>query len=148
MVEIHVQRTIAAPVERVFDWLADPVNLATAPLVLKSAWSKDTKGPGVGAVREVLGTGMWFREDITAYDRPHSYSYLIVGAFPAFDHDGGTLTFTPSGSSSGEGTHVDWLTNYTHPVHAGGKLMQLVSRPLLRVNFLAILAACDKALVS
>ncbi|OBK45584.1 polyketide cyclase [Mycobacterium gordonae] len=144
MVEIHVQRTIAAPVEQVFDWLADPVNLVTAPLVLKSAWTKDTKGPGVGAVREVLGTGMWFREDITAYDRPLSYTYLIVRSVPAFDHDGGTLTFTPSG----DGTHVDWLTNYTHPLYAGGKMMQLVSRPLLRLNFLAILAACDKALVS
>lgn len=144
MVEIHVQRTIAAPAEQVFDWLADPVNLATAPLVLKSAWTKDTKGPGVDAVREVLGTGMWFREDITAYDRPHSYAYLIVRSVPAFDHDGGTLTFTPSG----DGTHVDWLTNYTHPRYAGGKVMELVSRPLLRLNFLAILAACDKALVS
>lgn len=144
MVQIHVQRTIAAPVEQVFDWLADPANLVAAPLVLKSAWTKDTKGPGVGAVREVLGTGMWFREDITAYDRPNSYTYLIVRSVPAFDHDGGTLTFT----SSGDGTHVDWLTNYTHPGYAGGKLMEKVSRPLLRWNFLAILAACDKAVVS
>ncbi|MBI2700654.1 polyketide cyclase [Mycobacterium gordonae] len=144
MVEVHVQRTIAAPVETVFDWLADPVNLVTAPLVLKSAWTKQTKGPGVGAVREVIGTGMWFREDITAYDRPHSYSYLIVRSVPAFDHDGGTLTFTPSG----EGAHVDWLTHYTHPGYAGGRLMETVTRPLLRWNFLAILAACDKALGS
>jgi len=148
MVEIHVRRTIAAPVEKVFDWLADPVNLRTAPLVLQSAWTKDTKGPGVGAVREVVGTGMWFREDITAYDRPRSYSYLIVRSVPAFDHDGGTLTFTPSGTSSGDSTDVDWLTNYTHPVYAGGRLMELVTRPLLRWNFLAILAACDKAVVS
>ena len=35
MVEIHVERTIAAPAEQVFDWLADPVNLAAAPLVLR-----------------------------------------------------------------------------------------------------------------
>ncbi|MHA7652413.1 SRPBCC family protein [Mycobacterium sp. ML4] len=144
MVEIHVQRTIAAPVEQVFDWLADPVNLGTAPLVLKSGWAQDTRGPGVGAVREVVGTGMWFREDITAYDRPHSYTYLIVRSVPAFNHEGGTLTFTPSG----DGTHVDWLTNYTHPVYAGGKLMESVTRPLLRWNFLAILGACEKALVS
>ncbi|WP_205873561.1 SRPBCC family protein [Mycobacterium camsae] len=148
MVGIHVRRTIAAPVEKVFDWLADPANLRTAPLVLRSAWTKDTKGPGVGAVREVVGTGMWFREDITAYERPRSYSYLIVRSVPAFDHDGGTLTFTPSGTSSGECTDVDWLTDYTHPVFAGGRLMELVTRPLLRWNFLAILDACDKAVAS
>jgi hypothetical protein len=144
MVEIHVERTIAAPAEQVFDWLADPANLATAPLVIKSGWAKDSPAVGAGAVREVLGAGMWFREEIPAYDRPNKYSYLIVRAFPAFDHDGGTLTFTPAG----DGTHVDWLTNYTHPGYAGGKVLEKVSRPLLRLNFLAILAACAKALES
>lgn len=144
MVQIHLQRTIAAPVEQVFDWLADPVNLATAPLALKAEWAKDSTGTGEGATRVVLGVGTWFREDITAYDRPHSYTYLIVRAVPAFRHDGGTLTFTPTDG----GTHVDWLTNYTHPLFAGGKLMEKVSRPLLTSSFTAILAACAKALES
>ncbi|OBK19299.1 SRPBCC family protein [Mycobacterium asiaticum] len=144
MVEIHIERTIAAPVEKVFDWLADPASLTGAPLVIKSGWAKDSPPPGKGAVRVVLGTGMWFRENITAYDRPHKYSYLIVRSVPAFKHDGGTLTFTPSGN----GTHVDWVTNYTHPRYSGGKAMERVSRPLLRWNFMAILAACAKALES
>ncbi|BBY04683.1 hypothetical protein MNVI_00010 [Mycobacterium noviomagense] len=66
---------------------------------------------GVGALREVHGVGTWFREEITAFDRPRSYAYLIVRSFPPFNHEGGTLTFTPSG----DGTHVDWRSNYTHP---------------------------------
>jgi uncharacterized protein YndB with AHSA1/START domain len=142
MVEIHLQRTIAAPVEEVFDWLADPANLAAAPLVLKAGYAKGSSGPGAGSVREVTGAGTWFREDITAYDRPHSYSYLIVRSFPPFKHECGTLTFT----ASGDGTRVDWLTNYTHPAWAGGKLLEAVSRPVLRSSFLAILDACAKAL--
>ncbi|QNI07624.1 SRPBCC family protein [Mycobacterium kubicae] len=142
MVEIHVERTIAAPIEDVFDWLADPKSLTAAPLALKAGYRKDSPPPGAGAVREVIGAGMWFREDITAYNRPHSYSYLIVRSVPAFNHDGGTLTFT----SIGEGTHVDWLTNYTHPAYAGGKLMEAVSRRLLRSSFQSILDACAKAL--
>ena len=85
---------------------------------------------------------MWFREEITAYDAPRSYSYRIVRSFPAFDHEGGTLTFSPSG----EGTHVDWVTTYTHPARAGGKAMEAVSSRLLRSSFLAILAGCAKAL--
>lgn len=142
MVELHIERTIAASPERVFDWLADPAGLTAAPLALKARWANGSSGPGEGALRRVLGLGMWFREEITAYDRPRSYSYLIVASFPPFDHDGGTLTFTPSG----DGTRVDWLTSYTHPAYAGGKLMEAVSRRLLGSSFSAILAGCAKAL--
>jgi uncharacterized protein YndB with AHSA1/START domain len=141
VVQIHVERTIAASPESVFDWLADPANLAAAPLVLKAGHAKGSSGPGVGAVREVTGVGMWFREQFTAYDAPRSYSYRIVRSFPAFDHEGG-LIFTPSG----EGTHVDWVITYTHPARAGGKVMEAVSSRLLRSSFLAILGGCAKAL--
>jgi uncharacterized protein YndB with AHSA1/START domain len=144
MVEIHLERTIAAPVDQVFDWLADPANLAAAPLALKAGYAKDSSGPGVGTVREVVGLGTWFREEITAYDRPHSYSYLIVRSFPSFKHDGGTLTFT----ASGNGTRVDWLTNYTHPIWAGGRLLEAVTRRLLRSSFLSLFTACAKELDS
>jgi uncharacterized protein YndB with AHSA1/START domain len=144
MVQLRVERTIAASPERVFDWLADPTNLAASPLVLKAGWAKGSSEPGVGAVREVTGVGVWFREEITAYDAPRSYSYLIVRSFPASNHEGGTLTFTPSG----DGTHVDWVTTYTIPARAGGKVMEAVSSRLLRSSFLAILAGCAKALES
>ncbi|MEO8815436.1 MAG: SRPBCC family protein [Mycobacterium sp.] len=144
MVELHVGRTIAAAPERVFNWLADPSGLTAAPLVLQARWAKGSLGPGAGALRRVIGVGMWFREEITAYDRPHSYSYLILRSFPPFNHEGGTLTFTPSGG----GTHVDWLTCYTHPAYAGGRLLEAVSSRLLHRSFSAILAGCAKALES
>src|SRR5262249_4602281 len=134
----------AAPVEKVFDWMTDPANLTTVPLVLKAGWVKGPSGPGVGAVREVTGVGVWFREEITAYERPHSYSYLILRSFPPFNHKGATMTFT----ASGDGTRVDWLTNYTHPPYAGGKLLEAVTYPLLRWSFLAFVAAGAKALES
>jgi uncharacterized protein YndB with AHSA1/START domain len=142
MVEIHLERAIEAPVEQVFDWLADPPNLAAAPLALRGRYAKDSPGPGAGAVREVTAVGTWFREEITAYDRPRSYSYLIVRSFPPFNHEGGTLTFT----ASGDGTRVDWLSNYTHPAWAGGKLLEAVTYPMLRSSFRSILDACARAL--
>jgi len=144
MVQLHVEQTIAASPERVFDWLADPANLTAAPLVLRAGWAKGSSDPGVGALREATGAGIWFREEITAYDAPRSYSYRIVCSFPAFDHEGGTLTFTPSG----DGTHVSWVTSYTHPAHAGGKVMEAITSRLLPWNFRAILAGCAKALES
>ena len=144
MVEFHVDRTIAASPERVFDWLADPANLTAAPVILKVRWVKGWSGPGQGALRGVIGLGGWFREEITAYDRPRAYSYRVVRSIPPLDHEGATLTFTPSA----DGTHVDWLTSYTHPANAGGKPMEAVSRRLLRFSFLAVLARCAKALDS
>ena len=142
MVQLHVEKTIAAPPGQVFDWMAAPENLAAAPLVLRAGWAKTSPPPGAGAVREVIGTGMWFREEITAYDPPRSYSYLIVRSAPAFDHDGGTITFIPAGS----GTHVDWVSSYTHPIRAGGAAMEAVSSRLLPWNFRAILDGCARAL--
>jgi DivIVA domain-containing protein len=57
MSQVHVERTIAAPPQRVFDWLLDPANLTVSPVLRKAGWAKDSSGPGVGAVREVTGFG-------------------------------------------------------------------------------------------
>ena len=142
MVELYVERTIAAPPQAVFDWLADPVNLTAAPLALRAGFTKGTSAAAAGARRWVVGAGMWFEEEITTYDRPRSYSYLILRSFPPFNHEGGTLTFTPAS----DGTHVGWRTVYGHPVYAGGKVLEALSFRLLRSNFAAVLAGCAKAL--
>ncbi|MBO0678233.1 SRPBCC family protein [Mycolicibacterium sp. S2-37] len=144
MVNIQVERTIAAPPEQVFAWLADPKSLTAAPLVVSAGWTNGSTGGGVGALRTVTATGMWFREEITAFDPPRSYSYRIVRSVPAFDHDGGTLTFTPSGG----GTRVDWTSTYTHPPRGGGKAMEALSSRLLPWSFRAILARCAHVLES
>ncbi len=142
MVEIHVERTIAAPQDQVFDWLADPKSLTAAPAILRVRWAKGSPPLGPGAVREATCVGMWLREEYTAYDPPRSYSYRIVRAVPATDHDGGTLTLTPTA----DGTHVDWDTAYTHPAWVGGKVLEAVTGAAIRSSFAAILAACAKAL--
>jgi uncharacterized protein YndB with AHSA1/START domain len=142
MVELYVERTIAAPPQAVFDWLADPVNLTAAPLALKAGFAKGTSVAAAGARRWVVGAGMWFEEEITAYDPPRSYSYLILRSLPPFNHEGGTLTLTPAGDA----THVGWRTVYGHPVYAGGKVLEALSFRLLRSSFSAVLAGCAKAL--
>jgi hypothetical protein len=81
---------------------------------------------------------MWLREEITSYDPPRSYSYLIVQSFPAFGHEGGAITCT----SVGESTDVDWVTSYSHPFRGGGSLMDACTSRLLPWNFSAILARC------
>ena len=99
-------------------------------------------GMRISAVREVTGVGAWFREKITAFDRPRSFSYLILRSFPPMHHDGGTLTFTPAG----DGTHVDWVSSYSHPALAGGRALEAVTSRLLTSSFQAVLARCAKVL--
>ena len=141
MVQIHEQRILAAPPERVFDWLLDPANLTVSPWFRKAAWLRDT-GPGVGATRELKGVGFWVHEQLTAYEPPHSCSYRVVAGFPPA-HQSGTLTCTPSG----DGTHVDWESVYTLPLRGGGKPVEVLTAPLLRsFAFRAILTGCAKAL--
>lgn len=141
MVRLEVTRTIAAAPEPVFDWLTEPTNLTSAPLFLRVYWADGYSAPSVGAVRKGLVVGAWLREVITAYDAPHSYSYRVVRSVPPAKHDGGTVTLTPTGA----GTHVEWVTSYSIPSRAGGKVTEAVTERLFRSSFQAILAACAKA---
>jgi uncharacterized protein YndB with AHSA1/START domain len=140
--KLHFERTIGAPSDQVFDFLADPASLKATPLVFRAEYAKGSSGPSKGAVRVVVGAGVYFREEYTAYDPPRSYSYRILRSFPAFRHEGGTLTFTPKGDS----THVDWVTAYTHPAWTGGRALEAVSSRLARVLFPLVLDRCANAL--
>jgi hypothetical protein len=142
MIQLREERTISASAVDVFAWIADPANLTASPLIFRAGWSKGSSHPGVGARRDAVAVGMWLREEITAWDPPHSYSYLIVRSFPAMNHDGGSLTLT----SSADGTHVEWVTSLTFPVRGGGKLAEVITAPLFRSGFRAILAGCAEAL--
>ncbi len=44
------------------------------------------------------------------------------------------------------GTHVDWVSSYSHPAKGGGKPMEALTARLLPWNFKAILDGCAKAL--
>lgn len=142
MVEIHVERTIAASPDRVFQWLTDPANLTAAPLFLKASWRKDSLPPGVGAVREVIAAGAWLREEVTGYEPPRAYSYRVIRSFPAARHEGGTVSVAPADL----GSQVEWATDYTIPLRGGGKLMEAVTSPVFRSCFDAILRECATAL--
>ena len=144
MVHLHVERTIRAAPDRVFDWLLDPANLLSAPLFVRARLTDGSAAPALGAFREVTVIGAWLREEITAYDPPTRYSYHVVRSFPAGEHKEGTVTLT----ATGDGTRIDWVTTYTIPARGGGKLTEAVTAPLFRSSFRAILAGCAKALES
>lgn len=109
MTTVHVTRTINAPIDVVFDAYTNHEEaFGRVPGILSAKVVKpgNTEFNGLGAVREINGGVAWFREEITAFDRPHRMDYQILKSIPPFRHDLGRVEFidTP------EGTVVNWTS--------------------------------------
>ncbi|WP_354697368.1 hypothetical protein DSM112329_02993 [Paraconexibacter sp. AEG42_29] len=138
-----VKRTIHAAGEPVFDWLADSSNYTVAPVLLRERRVRDGEAApyGVGAIREMLATGAWFREEITTYDRPRTIGYLIIRSYPRLLHRGGTIQITPVGDA----VDVVWTSEYTVARAWGGRLTALLFKPVLIWSFTRILRGAERA---
>ncbi|MFC3965123.1 SRPBCC family protein [Nocardia jiangsuensis] len=142
---ITVERVIDAPVEQVFDWLADAGNYPRSPVVLRARLVRPGVGApyGEGAVRVLVWVIGWFRERVTAYRPPHEFEYLVERSFPPARHEGGKLTFTAVPG----GTAVVWTTTAEIRVPFGaGVLTRVVAKPVIAFVFGRVLAAADRAL--
>ena len=144
MREIHVSHHFAAPPAVVFAAIADHESFLSMGGIrcrLQREGAPDRNG--IGAVREVEGDGLRFVEDITAFDAPRHYEYVIRtltrsngGALP-LRHERGWLEF----SADGDGTRVDWHSRIHATIPLLGPLLiePLVVRKLQRA-FAALLA--------
>jgi hypothetical protein len=147
METITIERTIAAPIDEVFDWLSNSHNYTRIPLVLAERLLIPGDGApyGAGAVRRVLCLGACFWERITACNRPHSFDYHIDRSFPPLVHEGGQLSFT----ETPDGVTVVWTTvaELRFPVPAVAVMLtRRVARPVLVSSFGQILDACARDL--
>ena len=108
MREIHVTHTIKAPIEKVFAMLADHEGYKSFPGVTGARLLKEGRGErnGLGAVRRIEAGFNWFEEEVTRFEPPQRFDYLILRSRPPLRHQGGSvrLTATP------EGTRVDWTS--------------------------------------
>lgn len=138
------ERTIAAPPSAVFEWLANSHNYKAVPFVLAERLAKpgEDGAYGLGAVREVTCWGAWFREEITAYDAPQQFQYLVIKSFPPVDHHGGTVTV----KAVAGGSHVTWSSPFTLSRLLGGKIAEKLSKRIMQANFRQTLKAADQAL--
>jgi hypothetical protein len=143
MPDIRVERSFSAPPPVVFAWLENAHNYTAARLCLWEKRSVDGMDApyGEGAVRLVLGAGAWFKEQITAYESPRYFEYLMIGSVPRFDHRGGRVLV----EADGEGSKVTWTTSYSVPWWSGGVAFERFTATLLRASFKGILDACAKA---
>lgn len=144
MQTIIVKRTIKAPIEKVFDLLSDHANYKDFPGVRDSELVKKGKPHknGVGAVREIDAGTAWFREEITAYERPVRMDYLITKSRPPMEHKGGSVRL----EATAEGTEVTWSSTLRIRIPLIGGLVTRLVAPQLAKAFAGTLKNVDKRL--
>ena len=115
MYTIHVHVTIDAPLEQVFEAIADHEHFLSGPNMSCRLTNEGAEHRGgVGAVREVTADGSAFTEEITAYDPPRHYEYMVrsltnaKGKSVPLRHERGWLDFREAGN----GTQVDWYSRF------------------------------------
>lgn len=141
MTVIRVTRTIPASPERAFAALTDHASFSALPGLNATLITEGDPSPnGLGAVRRMGGAGVWFDEEVVAWDPPRSYSYRITAGTFAIEHDGGTVTIRPSGS----GCDVEWKTAITYPPGLKGRAMAALVTPIVRVSLERLLAFAAK----
>jgi Polyketide cyclase / dehydrase and lipid transport len=142
METIHVTRAIPAPPEAVFDRLADHANYDRFRGIHGSTLLREGQPPpdGLGALREIKVRPLTFHEEITAYDRPNRFDYLIVKLNVPFEHHGGSIRLTAEDG----GTHVDWRSSYTVPTPFIGRFQEVVWKRLLVRGFNRVLEDVER----
>jgi uncharacterized protein YndB with AHSA1/START domain len=139
---VQIEKTLRAPIERVFDVLADHAGYVHFPGV-KSAKVVRPGAPdpnGVGAVREIDVGLAWFREEVTAFERPIRMAYQIVHSRPPLVHDGGSITLT----ATPEGTHVSWVTTFRVALPLIGGLATAIAARQMTRDFARALDAVEQ----
>lgn len=146
MKTITVTRTLKAPIEKVFDVIADHENYKNFPGIKASKLVKEGKKDrnGVGAVREIDAGKAWFQEEITAYERPRRLDYLIVASRPPLEHKGGSVRLEPDGA----GCKVTWTTTVGVKVPLIGGLLDKLLVPQLERGLAGTLKNIDQRLAA
>jgi len=146
MKTITVTRTIPAPIEKVFDILADHANYKSFPGVKESRLVREGKPDrnGLGAVRYIAAGPLTFEEEITAYERPRRFDYLITKCSAPLEHRGGSLRF----ESVNGATQVTWTSIMRVKVPVIGGLLTRVMIGKLGAAFGSMLKETERRLAA
>lgn len=141
---VVAERVIAAPRQRVFEWLADSRNYTRSPLVLACPWVRrdDAGGFGPGAIRDVFMAAGWYREEITDIHPGHRIDYRVQRSFPPVTQEFSRVSLTDHKG----GTHVNWQVDVTVRVPILGDVLTRASAPVAQRLYGTILSACARSL--
>ena len=110
----HTERDFAAPVEQVFDHLAEHENLqALFGAKVKRVRDGETDRNGVGSCRELrIGPLPSFDETVTQYIPNELIEYKITRGTPLDGHVG-TMRFAPTNAG---GTHLEYRIRFASKI--------------------------------
>ena len=142
MAEVRLEKQLAAPVEGVFDAMADHARYDRFRPISRSELIREGEANrnGVGAVRRLRAGIMRFDEEITAYERPGRLDYLIIDVNIPLQHDGGSIRFEPAQG----GTRVVWTSTFRIPVPLLGPALEPAFRRGLTRSFTKMLEDAEK----
>jgi uncharacterized protein YndB with AHSA1/START domain len=147
MARIEIERTLAAPIERVFEVISDHAAYTRFPGITEARLIRegDSEPNGLGAVRELTLAGrIRFAERITAFERPLRMDYLITQVNLPLDHEGGSITLAPAAG----GTTVVWRSTFTTPVPLAGRPLGAVMARVFRRGFNNLLSEAERLAAS
>lgn len=139
---IHIRRQLQAPIEGVFDLLADHAGYTRFPGVRSAKLTRvGAADPnGTGAVREIDLGSAWFEEEITDFERPHRLGYKILRSRPPIEHRIGLITLRPTP----EGCEVEWVSTFRIRVPVIGPLLTWIAVKQMSRGFSSVLKASER----
>ncbi|MFE9324457.1 SRPBCC family protein [Nocardia sp. NPDC052278] len=140
---VTVRRTIAAPIEQVFDWITDAANYRQVPGVLRAEVTR-VGIDGVGTIREVTTAALKLTEEIVGYERPVRMDYLIRSSIPPLRHESGSMRLR----ETADGTEVTWGSTFEvrTPVLSGA--LTRAFTPAVAFGFRTVLRTAERKLTS
>jgi uncharacterized protein YndB with AHSA1/START domain len=140
--QIDLDKTLAAPIDEVFELLSDHAGytrfrgFSTAELLREGTKERN----GVGALRLLAVRPLRFEEEITAFERPTRMDYLIRKVNLPIEHEGGTIELSPAGG----GTRVVWRSTFHVNVPLAGGALGATLAVALRRGFIRLLDDIDR----
>jgi len=145
MATIDVSRTVAAPVETVWDVVTDLRGMSEFTRFRRVELEREGDPPpnGLGAIRVMHLVGPPVREQIVAFEPPRRFAYRLLSGIPVKDHVG-TIELEPAG----EGTRMSYVLETTPKVPVVGSALIPVIRNVVDAIAAGIAAEAEKRAAS
>lgn len=146
MKTVTVKRVINAPCERIFEVISNHEGYASllGMTVARLERAGRIEKNGEGALRYLKSGAVWFREEITIFERPHRMDYLIIDSLLPLEHKGASIRLRETAN----GTEVSWTSSFNVKVPLIGGLLSRVLAKQMAQGFGGALKAIDRHVTS